>query len=487
MDYKSLATALFKHHQDDIKLTKNEEGFYIQGVLMKTPDKLVNFIPTSILDSRKVTLEELFQIHKALLRHCIQELSEDPIPPELEGITLGKDRDTGNIRIFDANRLTSINFHGWKMVYPKAAKVLLASAFEFVESYNPHKPPKWVDNVNQPGHIAEKLVHYNKYFIPTWQRHPAPQTLNELFVKGYLEPFFNHLFPDEESRRYVIWWLFKLMEKRCQDLLILVGERGTGKSTFQALLRSLVGRENFKLASKKMLSKEFNSEFDACRLIAMEDYKIHPSQYEVLKRYMDNHIAVEGKGADPKQIINYASVLLTNNSPNNVYCLADERRYSCPVPTSVPLKELWDADKIAKFNELIEENTEFQVCFAHWIKHEVETKNISFPVNDPFRSSVFWRLVDASKDVAWKCVLNMVRTGKDSINVSDITFRGSHQRKISNHEMSEWIEQEAIERKIRGREPYVILKEVIEDGEVNYENLTNQEEEEKAVQEDLQV
>ena len=470
MDIKSLATRLFEYHEDTIKLTKSEDGFWIAGKLTAA-DKLYPHIPPSIVDKDNLTQNQLSQVWKELLTLCRKELSERKIPEELENTTLGRERNSGEIFVFEEGHITDRKFLGFQKQYPKASALMLETAFEFVAEYNPHKPERWMDKIDDPHFRTQQITHYNLYSIPTWMRHPKPETLNVSHVNDFLVPFFDHLFPVEKSRNYVKWWLYKLIHGRCQDCLVLVGPRGSGKSLLTSLATALVGVQNYEKAGKRLLAKEFNSEFENSKLVAFEEYKVTSEGYEVIKRYMDTKIAVEGKGQDIRQITNHASVILTNNSTKKVYCLADERRYSCPEPTEVDLSDVWSEDKIDLFEQMLLHDEEFHLTTAYWIIKEVEDTPISFPKNKPYKDTpVFWDLVYQSKHPAWKAILKLLET-KSTFNVEEVTWRGAHGKRITDEMIDEWHKQEVSERKRRNIHPYELLETVVEDEQVNYKNL----------------
>lgn len=128
--------------------------------------------------------------------------------------------------------------------------------------------------------------------LNTWKR-PSYRSLPKGHASyGPFEAFFNWIFPREVERTRVLDWLAYCLQHEDQKpawaLLLYSKEKGTGKSTFCDLARTLFGPENTATQNNvDKLTSRFNSFALTNRLIISEELNLRPdsNQSNALKTY----------------------------------------------------------------------------------------------------------------------------------------------------------------------------------------------------------
>lgn len=170
--------------------------------------------------------------------------------------------------------------------------------------------------------------------LNTWKR-PAYRDLgiNEASY-GPFEDFFNWVFPREEERTRILDWLAYCLQnenlKPAWSLLLYSKPKGTGKSTFCDLARSLFGAENTATQNNvDKLTSRFNNFALTNRLVISEELNLRPdsTQSNALKTYItDKVIATERKGQEAEQVpLVSCFIFTTNHMPT--FLEQGERRY----------------------------------------------------------------------------------------------------------------------------------------------------------------
>ena len=168
----------------------------------------------------------------------------------------------------------------------------------------------------------------NTYLPPDWRKlnveySKTPPKLFSLFMR--------HLFPEAESRRFVISWMRNAILNRAETVLILNGAKGTGKNVFVDFLKELVGAENFGRAKTSLIKKEFNSMLEDKRLIFFDEIKIDKKGHTFLKDACNSEHNIEKKGKDANNLTpTYFSIIAANNDTTDIHLEPDDRRFSTP-------------------------------------------------------------------------------------------------------------------------------------------------------------
>ena len=193
----------------------------------------------------------------------------------------------------------------------------------------------------------------NTYIAPDWRKlkGETPSMMPPIFAR-----YLKHLFPCVESRRFVLSWIRNVILHRSETVLILNGAKGTGKNILADFLKELVGGENFGRAKKSLIQKEFNAMLEDKRLIFMDEIKIDKAGHTFLKDICNAEHNIEKKGKDANNLTpTYHSILACNNDSSDVYLEPDDRRFSTPNITDIPLKMVFSKDEIQELVDLMKD------------------------------------------------------------------------------------------------------------------------------------
>lgn len=238
---------------------------------------------------------------------------------------------------------------------------------------------------------GQKINRVNTYIAPEWRKLAVtvPKTPPAVFSE-----FLKHLFPDVESRRFVISWIKNAILHRSETVLILNGAKGTGKNLLADFLKELVGAENFGRAKKSLIQKEFNAMLEDKRLIFLDEIRIDKAAHTFLKDICNAEHNIEKKGVDANNLTpTYHSILLCNNDISDVYLEWDDRRFSTPNITSVPLRAVFSEEKIQEVVRLLKDPTSIKQIGEFIINYEHDTYSDPFYAFKPER---FHQLVKSS-------------------------------------------------------------------------------------------
>ena len=237
-------------------------------------------------------------------------------------------------------------------------------------SYDPMdlKPVKMVVEDGQ------KIDRYNIYVPPKWRVNEIKEPkLPEVFKK-----LMKAVFPDDESRKYVMNWLYNLIADRNHTHLLLHGSKGCGKNKFASICQGLVGKRNSTILDPSFWMSQFNSELQYRRLVICdEQYVENGGRYgksgnkNKLKMYAGGDISIEAKnkrvGDNEK---NFASFIIINNPEDGINDLeVKDRRFSVPILSEKKLEDNGlspeELDLIDRYVE--EEDEEFFGNIGWWL------------------------------------------------------------------------------------------------------------------------
>lgn len=146
--------------------------------------------------------------------------------------------------------------------------------------------------------------------------------------------FFFYLFPREAERRRVADWLAWCLQHEDQKpawaLLLYSRQKGTGKSTFCEIARTLFGEENTATQNNiDKLTSRFNATPLTNKLIVSEEFSLRPdsSQSNAIKTYItDSVVLSERKGKEAERVpLISCFIFTTNHLPT--WLEEGERRY----------------------------------------------------------------------------------------------------------------------------------------------------------------
>jgi hypothetical protein len=237
--------------------------------------------------------------------------------------------------------------------------------------------------------------------------------------------------PREDDQRALLSWLRDSTFDRAEPILILCGKPGVGKNIFvEHLAASLVGRHNYRSASRGFNRTQFHNNVSQCRLFFLDEMSLSPDTRETLKSYHNGTATIERKGkdvGDPEKI--YASFVIANNHPNRVKLEFTDRKFYVPILSQTPLPEAITKAKVDRLVELCK-NSDFLRQLASYLYITFKSQEATnFPKNPffkdlcinsyPFYFRRFLHMVFAKGEVSAKEFNKAQKTSVDLFDLRD--------------------------------------------------------------------
>lgn len=262
--------------------------------------------------------------------------------------------------------------------------------------YDPYDIRKFRDETIPNGQI--KIV--NRYRAPTWKTKSSDLTLEELKAlecPPLIADFLSHLFPEKESRDFVINWLFHAFYSRCDTYLVLNAAKGVGKNTFWKLVKAFMGTENCKEPPVSSLDSGFNAFLYNNRMLFFDELRAETKQaIDRLKKYANEDQAIEFKGVDAdKTFKTFNSCIISNNDLTSLHLGWDERRFSVPVVTNVKMTEAYTDEQLSDLNDRFEKDEELHAQFGHWVLKMGRIED-RWTAHSVYKTQRFWDIVHAN-------------------------------------------------------------------------------------------
>lgn len=281
-----------------------------------------------------------------------------------------------------------------------------------VIEFNPYRP----EQIYSGDFEHQECTHINTYSKPEWQlnRKLTDHEAKEKAKIHYLiEDFFTHLFPDPKCKEFVFDWLHYAVSSRCETYLVLNGAKGIGKNVLSNnICASLVGKNNHKIAHKGALD-QFNVILSECRMIIFDEFKITDDEaINALKRYANADQMIERKGIDVgKTEKTYNSYIICNNALTDMKIEWDDRRFSVADLTDKKLEDIWPAEKIKRFLDMINDPaSEEMIGFGYWLLYR-EPKVMKSPFG-VWKGEHFYKLCYTSFPEWAKMIIDEITTGR---------------------------------------------------------------------------
>lgn len=279
--------------------------------------------------------------------------------------------------------LTKGRYEGSKIVYDlESNKITDISPDVFVDKLPPYirkeftpidavfnYDPYDISPVKQIEYLRQNISRINTYIAPEWRKLNAKvdPKLPPLFGR-----FISHLFPDIESRRFVLSWVRNLILHRPETILILNGAKGAGKNIFIDFCKQLVGSENFGRAKESLITKEFNSILEDKRLVVLDELRIDKKAHTFLKDICNAEHNIEKKGKDANNLTpTYFGLIISNNDATDNFLEHNDRRFSTPIIAKDNLRTVFSDSEIKELVELmnsplmIKQIGEFIIGYVH--------------------------------------------------------------------------------------------------------------------------
>lgn len=306
-------------------------------------------------------------------------------------------------------------FQTKKEVYERA----IPGVFEFM--------PFVEDTVvyDRPFH-GGTVTAFNTFIPPFWTK---MQPTNASECPDLLKRLLHHLFPDEDSREYVLSWCHHAITSRNDTILCFIGERATGKTLFMEFMEKGFGKRYYELLSKNFFGT-FNGNIKEKRLAVLEEVTVEDDEHvNILKRITNDTIPIEAKGKDSVTLPNYMSLVLINNHLKGLRIEPLERRFSVVDIGNVPLAKTYSKEDFELITQLKntrddEEPHEIIVNFFHWLTKTYKPK---YDNKAPFKKEYFYKVVYEGLHSWKKEIINYIR----ELGVRGVPFKLSDLRKYS--------------------------------------------------------
>jgi len=279
-----------------------------------------------------------------------------------------------------------------------------------IQKLNLYEPPKWM------GSRKDKI---------------SAEEIEELTCPEIVMEFMSHLFPDEKCRDFVFSWMHHALAKRAETYLVLNGKKGAGKGLFcEVLLMNLMGENNYRIAPESILDSIFNSALDKTRMLVMDEIKVDSLKHlNRLKKYINNKQNIEKKGIDADTVVEtFSSNVISNNSITDMMLEYDERRFSVPEITEVPLIKSWGQDKIDDLMSAMED-PEVQRQFGFWVLYKAKVEH-STPFS-VWKGTRFNRIVYVSL-AEWKKTIVDTVLSKEHTEISIKDLRKMYKSRVES-------------------------------------------------------
>lgn len=279
-------------------------------------------------------------------------------------ISKGKYEDTTIVYDTKEQCITNIN----PDIYMDSLEPSLRSSFKPLDAVFEYDPFN-IEPISPILFNRQEVNRVNTYKAPKWRKE---KPLNTGKIPKIFGKFYQHLFPNLEARRYTISWQKKMILGRAEVYLCLNGAKGTGKNLFVDISKMLVGSENFGKASLSLLRNQFNAILEDKRLLFYDELKVGKTEHTRLKEIINIEQNIEKKGKDANNVTEtHSNHIIANNDISDNYLEHDDRRFSYPPITSIPLKKAWSQEDIDELIDainspnLIQELGEFILAYTH--------------------------------------------------------------------------------------------------------------------------
>lgn len=353
----------------------------------------------------------------------LPEITVDPYKyiPFIDAVTGAKvmvDKQIG--------KCSKLHYDVWfRIIPPEEKKIVLESTRVGVIAFDPYQEKPFQTTTFE----RQEVIRLNLYEPPKWMqddrgilKHLSEEEKDDLECPQEIMEFMSHLFPDKECRDFVFNWMHYSLTRRCETYLTLNGKKGVGKGIFcNQLMQALVGEDNYLIAPESILDSIFNSALENTRMLVLDEVRVdNDKQLNRLKKYANNKQNIEKKGFDANNVTEtFSSNIISNNDIMDMRLTWDERRFSIPELSDIPLLEIWEQEKIDGFIKRFSEDEEFVRQFGYWIFYKA--KSSKYHEFSAWKSSRFNTIVYHSLSEWKKVIVDLILADKhgDGVAISD--------------------------------------------------------------------
>lgn len=176
---------------------------------------------------------------------------------------------------------------------------------------------------------------FNMYVRPPMLELEYQRSLDKMCPK--ILDFLKRIISNDDNERfeYIMKWLATMLRYGKTGIcLVLLGKKGTGKSTFIQLASALIGKEYYSsLENIHDLNSQFNSQLYKSIIIGIEEvgekaFKNRTTQNKLKAYITEPSVRVEKKGMDSFTARNNCNFIICSNFSNPVDITEDNRRFT---------------------------------------------------------------------------------------------------------------------------------------------------------------
>lgn len=213
---------------------------------------------------------------------------------------------------------------------------------------------------------------FNLYKQPPMKEGEVPEILFDFIKKVICSE-------DEDLNEYILTYLSIILKTgRTNQCLVLMGDRGIGKSSFVEIIRELIGNQYFNAVNDiQRLTSNFNAIFEKSILTGVEEVVNNAGEFYKVQNMIKTLITektktIERKGIDSYITDTYNNFIICTNNVNPVQITEDNRRF-CIFDVSTIRRK--DRKYFRELKEAVDNNIEAirYYFYNRPIKNELET------------------------------------------------------------------------------------------------------------------
>ena len=196
---------------------------------------------------------------------------------------------------------------------------------------------------------------------------------------GSWELFRNHIRDiicggNREHFYWVLAWMANIVQRKIRKpgkVIVLVGENGTGKSTFARLFGNLFGEHYTAISDKKRVVGNFNGSLQGKLLVNIDDtlFRNDHTGQDILKFLVtEETFIVNEKWKAEENIKNFMHFIISSNSTDPIPLQAHERRY---VVFHMDDKKMCDFEYFERMKAELE-NGGYEAMLYELLNYEIE-------------------------------------------------------------------------------------------------------------------
>lgn len=307
-------------------------------------------------------------------------------------------KEGGKYKLFDTinRRLSKTHIDGYFRLMGIKSKMDIPETTPFgTLVFSPERvETTYVLTMNKRGDVQ----YFNEYNPPAWRFLPKKEVKD--ITKNTYYRVIRHVFPDESDFRFSLSFMYNAGRgKKSETYLCVIGSKGCGKTKYWEILTKYVGVEYCKGANKAQ-TERFNSAHERSLAILYDEFDARDGRgehnLEALKRDINNRISLETKNNHARDIRNFASPVILNNSLRKLGVEIDERRFSFVRPNTIGLRKVLSDSILDNLTKEIHQDeddpSEELVEFCQWVEDTPLSKEYS--VNHVHKNDYFYVAVE---------------------------------------------------------------------------------------------